>query len=134
MRHLIYLFSVMLLISSCESKTKKAKAHIENAVEKIYLAQHKEALSELEKAVQLDSGLYEAYYYRASCKRNLQDIDGAIVDFNKTIEINPAFAEAYLNLALIYDYQNDREKACIYYLKAEELGMPNLTDYTKHCK
>lgn len=38
----------------------------------------------------------EIYYNRGSNKYNLSDYEGAILDFNKAIELNPDFTYAYI--------------------------------------
>jgi tetratricopeptide (TPR) repeat protein len=52
--------------------------------------------------------------------------DKAISDFNKAIEINPRFAEAYRNRGLAYFYKRNYEKAWDDVHKAQNLG------YTVH--
>jgi len=44
---------------------------------------------------QLDSTLYDAYFFRGIAKYNLGDFLGAQVDFDKTISINPIYTPAY---------------------------------------
>jgi len=42
--------------------------------------------------------------------------------FKKAVEIDPDYAMAYYNLAVVYKKLNDKEKARKNYLKAKELG------------
>jgi tetratricopeptide (TPR) repeat protein len=136
MKRSIFLSLVLFYIAfnSCGPNTTKARYHLENAIELIYKAKNEEAIKELNLALKYDNDSHEAYYYRGSCKRNLNDVDGAIQDFQTSIDKNPLYAEPYFALGLIYAYMQDNLKACSYYLKAEELGMPNIVDYTKWCK
>ena len=49
------------------------------------------------------------------------EVDLAIQDYNKAIELNPEFPEAYNNLGVVYDEKGEHEKAVDYYSKAIEL-------------
>ena len=44
---------------------------------------------DLNKAIQLDSNFFGSYYLRAEIKSHLKDLRGALIDFNKAIQINP---------------------------------------------
>lgn len=134
MRNTFMAVLIFVLFSSCGPNPTKSRFHLENAIEQIYLAKNVEAIEELELAIKYDPQSYEAYYYRGACKRNLKDYDGAIADYNKSIELNPLYAEPYFSLAILYDFLQDSDLACFYYLKAEELGKPNIGEYTKRCK
>ncbi len=128
------LIVLLLAIYGCGPNPAKSRFHLENGIEMLYFGQHNEAMLELNKALKYDSESFEAYYYRGAAKRNLQDMEGAYDDFQKSLELNPNYAEAHFALALIYEYRNDKSMACYYYLKAEELGMINIEDYTRWCK
>lgn len=136
MKNSLFLFFALFSIAftSCGPNTTKARFHLENAIELIFKAQTEEAIKELNLVLKYDRDSHEAFYYRGSCKRQLNDVEGAIQDFQTSIEKNPLYAEPHFALGLIYDYLQDNVKACSYYLKAEELGMPNIVDYTKWCK
>jgi tetratricopeptide (TPR) repeat protein len=131
---LLLLSGILFIASACGPNPRKARIHLENAIEKIYMAKFDEAMRELELVLRYDPNSHEGYYYRGACKRNLGDVDGAMEDFQKSIEKNPRYAEPYFGIALIYELRQDRDSACSYYIKAEELGKPNLEDYTKWCK
>ncbi len=82
-----------------------------------------EALSDLDKAIELYAEFAYAYYNRA----NLQALSGklpeAYDDYSKAIELYPAFAEAYYNRGVIQIYMKDTRKGCIDISKAGELGI-----------
>ena len=54
------------------------------------------ALTDYNKAIELNPKHTEAYLVRATLKQlNLNDISGALADYNKTIELDPKHAQAY---------------------------------------
>ncbi|MGE0077974.1 MAG: tetratricopeptide repeat protein [Bacteroidales bacterium] len=61
-----------------------------------------EALPYLNTLIGIDSTLFEGWFLRGVAKYNLGDVQGAISDFDKTIRINPVFAQAhhYKSIAL----------------------------------
>ncbi|MCB8964021.1 MAG: tetratricopeptide repeat protein [Bacteroidales bacterium] len=68
------------------------------------LAQQKytQALPYLNTLIGIDSSLFEGWFLRGVAKYNLGDIPGAIADFDKTIKVNPVFAQGhhYKSIAL----------------------------------
>ncbi len=48
-----------------------------------------QAIADLDKAIEMNKKDFEGYYSRAQEKRLCDDIDGAIMDFNKAMELNP---------------------------------------------
>lgn len=129
------IFIILLItFSACGADKEKSTLHLNKGIELIYKARHQEALQELNLAVQYNSASHEAFYYRGACKRNLNDVEGAMSDYKKAVELNPDFADAHFSLGQLYDFLNDHKMACYYYLKAEALGRPNTNEYTRWCK
>ena len=60
---------------------------------------HKAAIKKLDKALELDLSWSEGYFVRGTMKLNNFQFDDAIKDFNKTLEIEPYFTNAYSNRA-----------------------------------
>jgi tetratricopeptide (TPR) repeat protein len=48
----------------------------------------------------------EAYNNQGEVKRIKGDLDGALADYNKAIELKPEFAAAYNNRALVWGLRN----------------------------
>lgn len=60
---------------------------------------YKGAIKKLDNALKLDSNWADGYFARATMKLNDFQFDEAIKDFNKTLEIEPYFTNAYSNRA-----------------------------------
>lgn len=76
-----------------------------------------------------------AFYNRGTMIGKLGDYVRAIEDFNKAIEINPYFAEAYYNCGLAKYNLGDINGACLYWSKAEKLGYYGAYELIKeHCE
>jgi len=60
---------------------------------------YKSAIKKLDKAIELDSTWAKGYFARGTMKLNDFQFDEAITDFNKTLEIEPYFTNAYANRA-----------------------------------
>ena len=60
---------------------------------------HKGAIKKLNKALELDSTWAEGYFARGTMKLNNFQFEEAIKDFDKTLEIEPYFTNAYSNRA-----------------------------------
>jgi antitoxin component YwqK of YwqJK toxin-antitoxin module len=60
---------------------------------------YKGGIKKLDKALELDSNWAEGYFARGTMKLNNFQFDEAIKDFDKTLEIEPYFTNAYSNRA-----------------------------------
>jgi tetratricopeptide (TPR) repeat protein len=59
----------------------------------------------------------------------LNKYDAAILDFNKSIELNPKFVDAYTNRGFAYVNNGQFEKSLIDFNKALEMGSPSCDLY-----
>jgi len=60
---------------------------------------YKSSIKKLTKAIELDTTWAKGYFARGTMKLNDFQFDEAIIDFNKTLEIEPYFTNAYSNRA-----------------------------------
>ena len=71
------------------------------------------------------------YYNRANVKADLGDYLGALVDYDKAIEIDPQYAKAYNNRASVKKDMCNWDGALADYSKAIEL-IPNFSYYYRN--
>lgn len=72
----------------------------------------------IEEAIAKDPNNKFAFYMRGSEKNDKKDFDGAIADFTRVTEIDPAFIHGWFNLALCYGNKAD----AIQQTKADKTG------------
>ena len=85
------------------------------------------AIQEFDRALAIDSGLFEGYFYRGVAYRNKGDNDRAIADHTAAIRINPNYADAYNNRGVAYRKKGDNDQAIADYNVAIRIN-PNLAD------
>jgi len=128
-------FALLLtLISSCVSPEEKAEEFYEQGKKVFYTNDPRGALIEFEKGLEYMPNHDRLLYESGNCYMNFRDYITAIEFYNKAINSNPKYADAYFNRAQCWFYLNDRDKSCADFLKADSLGKPNLSDKIKHCK
>ncbi|MBE6427599.1 MAG: tetratricopeptide repeat protein [Planctomycetaceae bacterium] len=77
---------------------------------KLYQEQYAEALEALEKALELDPELL-VYDFRASAKRGLGDLEGALADIKLAIEYEPENADYLIDLGSILAEMDQMDEA-----------------------
>jgi tetratricopeptide (TPR) repeat protein len=112
----------------------RSREYFEKGTELLYQSHFQQAIAQFDKAIETQPDNFEAWHFKGSAWANLRKYDKALECYEKAISINPRYAESYFNLGLLYEQQNDKQTACTYFLKAEELGKSNMNDYTKRCK
>ena len=84
------------------------------------------AINSFTQAIKIDPNYVDAYYFRGSAKVAIGDDEGALEDFTKVINLNPAdsikLASAYGMRGEVRFILDDDEGACDDFKKASELG------------
>jgi tetratricopeptide (TPR) repeat protein len=93
------------------------------------------ALEVINRAITLDDSTAEIWYDRGVIRRDSGNLEGAVEDFKKAIEINPSFTSAYHNIGSIaWRDMGDREMGCSYWKKAADLGDEDSKElHTRNC-
>lgn len=65
------------------------------------------AREDLQHAIALDSGLYQAHYLLGNVLAKLNDADGAVSEYHKSIELAPDQPRTYFQLALVLRSKQD---------------------------
>jgi tetratricopeptide (TPR) repeat protein len=86
------------------------------------LGRNEEALTELDRAANLDPKNPYRYSSRVYLKDRIGDFLGAIADYEKAIELDPEDAVAFNNLGLVEEKLGRKEKAKDYFEKADSLS------------
>ena len=138
MRGFLFLILIVFafLLSNCKSNKAESDGFINSGVAKDNSQDYYGAMTDYNKAIELNPNSSLAYYDRGTLKLNkLHDYRGAIVDFDKAIEIDPNYAVAYGNRGAAKFNLNDKNSACLDFSKAGELGFMGAYDYIKkYCK
>lgn len=100
---------------------------------------YKSAIKMLTKAIELDSTWADGYFARGTMKLNNFEFDEAIKDFDRTLEIEPYFINAYANRAFTiirkYELGNSRilsKTKDVQIMASKEAEIPEY-DLTKIC-
>ena len=89
---------------------------------KFKLNDYRGAIDDCNKSLEIDSLNSNAFFYRGLTLSYQGKITEAIRDYDKTIKLSPDFARAYYNRGLLYIQLNQKEKGCLDFSKAGELG------------
>jgi len=102
-------------------------AYINRGFAKNGLEKYSEAIEDFDKAIEIDPNDMASFIDRAKAKQKLNDIDGAIADYNHIISVENSGEQveaAFYYLGLIAYYKQEYEKSVEYYSKLIELA-PN---------
>ncbi len=94
------LTSAAVMLSVPEKvKAENAEFYFKRAFKKGEVGDSYGAISDYNKAIEINPKYYDAYINRGNQKKALKDYEGAIKDFNRAIIINPDDSFAYYNRA-----------------------------------
>jgi tetratricopeptide (TPR) repeat protein len=97
-------------------------------------AEYPKAIEYFTAAIEQDSLSFFPYYRRGWCKEYVNDWDGALEDYNRSIELNPENAYTYLHRGRLYEFHlKDKKRAKYDYKKILELETePNRSGNSRH--
>jgi tetratricopeptide (TPR) repeat protein len=78
------------------------------------------AMENFNRALKIDPRLFAAYNGRGAAYKYSGQLDAAISDWKKTIEINPNYINAYFNIGITYLEKSDRASALQYFQACQE--------------
>jgi tetratricopeptide (TPR) repeat protein len=102
------------------------KYYLDNGIYDVQDGNFKQAIEKFDKSIELKNDFEITYFYRAVANQALKNYDEAMLDYTKSIKINPKMTDAYYNMAEIIltrkDIINQNIPKAIEYLeKALEL-------------
>ncbi len=105
-----------------------AQDYLKKGNEQLDLKNYKEAITELNKSIELDAENGEAYAYRGMAKYNLKDYKKAITDFDIALKFLPDYGEVYDLRGVCKGELGDKTGACEDWNKAFDLGFNKAYD------
>ena len=87
------------------------------------IGEYDKAIAMLEKEIELDtmSDIHYIYQTLGNIYHYKKDYDKSIINYKKTIELNPFYVRPYVNLAEIFELTGDKQQSVDYYLAAIRL-------------
>ena len=95
-------------------------------------ARWEDAVKEFSDGISGDPANPLLYFYRGLSQENRGQMEEALADYQKAIELKPDFVLPYSRSAKIYARQQNHEKANEFYQKAVELGDQDITTLYNH--
>jgi len=97
------------------------ESYLSAGIEKLRNQENEAAIIEIKKALILDPGNTDAYYYLAVAEQRMGYLDDAIESYQAALKHDPLFYEARFNLATIYGVRKEHNLALKQFKKALEL-------------
>jgi len=134
LNYLIIFALIILTFSSCEDDAVTIRKELNAGIEVLYQGRYTQAIRHFNKVLEVDSTQAEAHHYLGLVYFNQQKFDKALYEFTRAIYFDANLGEAYKSRAQLWSRIDERDKACKDYLKAESLGVKNLSNYTSKCR
>lgn len=94
-----------------------------------------DAYTDIDKAISLDQTNFNYLIQKAEFKEYEGNLDGALEEYSKAIQLFPNEGVIYKKRAAIYIRKEDYDKACADYKKGAELKEPYCEDFLdEYCK
>ncbi len=110
-----------------KSEEKESRARVgalrQSALQSFRAGAYEKSIAEWGEYLKSEPASDEAYFYIGASHQNRKQLDTAILNFEKSLQLNPRNVLAHLNLGLLYDYhRNDLGRAEAHLVRARELG------------
>ena len=116
------LLFIVFSLNFYTSYSQDANDYYDRGNAKQELKEYKAAITDYDKAIELNPNFTEAYSKRGNVKFFLQEYQEAILDYDKAIELNPNYYKAYSNRAVSKQELKDYKGAIADFDKAIELN------------
>ena len=101
---------------------QKIAALRESAMELFNSGEYAKSIAEWREYLKLEPKSDEAWFYIGASYQNETQLDEAIANFERCLELNPNHVLAHLNIGILYDHNKKFSAAEEHFLKAKELG------------
>ena len=122
---------LLLVFANLSMAQETAVAYTEVGMQNFENRKYMDAIVNFNKAIEIDSTYYQAYYMRGNVKKIFEDQHGAMKDFNEAIDLNPKLFEAYFERGNIKFVLQDYYGAIADYSKTIELNENHVEAYFK---
>ena len=89
----------------------------------------KEALKSVSRAIEINSEIPKFYFNRAIIKYNMKDLDGAMTDLTRILELDENYSDALRQRGSLFAELGIVPSACADWKKASSLGDTRSTHY-----
>lgn len=110
-KKILYLFFLLLIVSSCKNEEMESKAHLKKALNFEKANKYELSLDELNEAIRLDSRKSNLYAFRGKILGFLERDSLAIQDLDRAIALNPKNISAYYYKGVSLTYLKQYESA-----------------------
>lgn len=116
-----HLGAIALFNAVLKEDGQDSNAYCHRGIAYMNIEQYKQAMEDLDKAVELDPDYGFRYQARGYLKSKIKDQEGAIEDYQKAVDLEPSDPIAYNNLALAQEQLGWSGKAKENFNKSDQL-------------
>ncbi len=122
-------FQIKIKIQTVESTIPESEKIFKKAMELLEQSQYENAVKNFSEVISENQSNPSLYYYRGLAQEKNGNIEGALEDYQKAIELKPDFILPYSRSGLACAKQQSYEKASEFYQKSLELGDQDITTH-----
>jgi tetratricopeptide (TPR) repeat protein len=110
------------VVKTEQQSRQKTAALRQSALDLFSAGEYVKSIAEWREYLKLEPKSDEAWFYMGASYQNERQMDEAITNFVRCLELNPDHVLAHLNVARLYDHNKNFKAAEEHFLKAKELG------------